>query len=474
MLNTSLRTLPLAGAPPPRLDLRQEAGTPLVHALVGCGAVIAGAALLVRAVPWLAAGQWGAPAVLGAVHAFTLGWLLTLVVGTLYQLGPVALRVPARHGALWRVLLPLHVAAVLLVAWGTGTARWRIAAAGWACLLLALVPTAIVQLGPWRAPPSTRARMRLVTLSFVMLALALLVAALRLVWGRAGFMPDPDGLRLAHVALGLGGFGTLIAWAVGGHVLPMFLGTRAAQTATARLVPWLLAGGALLTLPAVMPALAPLRAAAVLLLAAGQLLMCRHAFDWFGRRARVTLDPALALVAAAFVCLGAASVLQGVLAGGVLLGIVHPASPGIARAITAWGVLFLPGWLSLLIAGVLYRVFPFLCWMRRAGPDARPAAALPAAPRAAPIRVTQFARPGLAWSSVALLVAGTLLLAVTVATGAPAAARFAALGYAAGMTCLALHHVLAFGAPPRAASPSAAVSGAASVAAPSTTTPARS
>lgn len=439
MSDTSLR-LPVAGSPIPA-----DHHAPLAHGLIGVVALLVGALLLVSASDTLALGHWGAPAIVGAVHVFTLGWLVTLVVGTLYQLGPVALRVQPRRGRLWRWVLPLHTIGVGLVVWGTSTGRLHTAAHGWSLVTVGLIITTAVQLGPFRAPAETRARARLVATAFALLGLTLVVAASRLAWGWLGFMPDLMGLRLAHVALGLGGFGTLIAWAVGGHVIPMFLGTREPGSLLGRMIPVLLVVGVLLALVAVLPPIRWLQAPAVLLLAFAQALLCLHGWRWFRARASRSLDPALALVAVAFVSLFCATMLQFTLGVGVLGGLVDLSTDTGRRLLTAWGVLALPGWLSLLIAGVLFRVFVFVSWMVREGPGT--------AARTPPIRVTQFARPGMAWASVACFSAGLTMLCAGIVVAHSAGVRIGSIAYATGAALMLLHHTLALFAPPRTHGP---------------------
>ncbi len=421
----------------------QHHAIPLAYGGVGMAFLVAGSVLLTRAAPALSRGEWGAPAVVGAVHAFTLGWLLTLIVGTLYQLGPVALQVAPRSSRLWRWLLPAHALGVITVVWGVSAGRLHDAAHGWAVLTLVTAASAIVQLGPWRAPSSTRLRMRLVTLGFVSLAGVLVLAAMRLVWGWRGYTPDLDGLRLAHVAFGLSGFGTLVAWAVGSHVIPMFLGVREEQSFSALAIPLLLFGGAALLLPAVLPALSYLRPAAVMIIACGQLLMLWRAARWFRHRPKIAWDPALTTVAMSFMALAVATALQLALAAASFANRLSPTDMLVQRAIAVWGVLYLAGWLSLLIVGVLFRVFVFLSWTVRAGPGTQPATG-------APVRVQQFSRPALAWASVVLYALALVSLSMAIAVGSSAGARFAAKVYVAATLCMSLHHALAMFASPRA------------------------
>jgi hypothetical protein len=285
--------------------------------------------------------------------------------------------------------------------------------------------------------------MRLVTLGFVALAGVLVLAASRLAWGWRGFTPDLAGLRLAHIALGLAGFGTLIAWAVGSHVIPMFLGVREERSSASLAIPALLLGGTALLLPAVLPALASLRAVAVILIAFGQMFVVWRACQWFWRGPKLALDPALSAVAVAFVALALATMLQLALSIASLTGTSLLTSVHAQRAIAVWGVLYLAGWLALLIVGVLFRVFVFLSWMVRAGPGSKPATG-------ALVRVQQFSRPGLAWASVTLFATALVLLPTAIASGSQWGARVAAVIYVAATVLMSLHHVLAMFAPPRA------------------------
>jgi hypothetical protein len=145
------------------------------------------------------------------------------------------------------------------------------------------------------------------------------------------------------------------------------------------------------------------------------------AATWFRHRTR-PLDPALGFMAAAFVGL-AASVALG------LAVLQAGAGPSLARAMAAYAVMAVLGWLVLLILGVYYRVIPFLVWINLGGSAAAGRDPAGLMPRWA------------AWASLAVIAGGVWLLAMAIRAGSAMAAQAGAGAFAVGVLGVIVQYV---------------------------------
>jgi len=422
------RLLPNAGAP----ALEERSAIPLAHAGAGIVWAMVGAALLGWGADDLAAGRWGAPRLLGATHALTLGWLLTVAVGVLHQIGPATMGVAPRSITAWRGLLPLLMLGTAMVVSGVVSGSGSALRAGWLAVVLALAGYAVVLLGPRRASPSGRRTAWRVTAAFAALAATFVLALVRILYGRSGVLPDLDALRLGHVALGLGGFGTLLGIGVGLQILPGFFGARDVPPQWGQRAFWgvglsVVVLGVSAVLPAAALALLPsLRVLGVLLGAAGGVCFVVQGALWLRAARRVAADPTVVGAFAAIVMLGAASVVAALAVAGVA-----PA----ARVLAPWGVLMLPGWITVLITSVLLRVIPLMAWMERFG--GRPVA------ERRRVRVAELTAPRVAWVAMLATAGGALLSALGAAAGVADIVRLGSAGLLIGAAALGTQLVLA-------------------------------
>lgn len=294
------------------------------------------------------------------VHLGTVGFLLFVMTGALYQMLPVVAGavVPLPRGAHGVHALLVAGAGALIAAQATSTAFLFFAAVGLLSLALAgfLVPTL------WAAARSTMSTPTAWGLRLALLALgAVAFAGLRLAWVRSGHAFTGDWLswRVAHAHLGfvawVGGLTAAVSW----QVLPMFylVGTpplrltRVVLAAVAttllalmvttvtvvphQLVPWLIAPGAV-AVWAVQPAWA-MRA-----------LLGRKR-----KRRDATLWLWWVSLALAPVCLG--------------LGALS-AWTGLEWMPRLYGLVVLWGWAGALVHGMLMRIVPFLVWLHWCAP----------------------------------------------------------------------------------------------------------
>jgi len=307
-----------------------------------------------------AAGFFYHPRMLGLVHLVTLGWITGSILGALYLVGPIAMRVnfPAR----W----PDYVAFALLLigivgivahfwieeyagmAWSAGTAGTGIVLAG-----ARVVPS----LRGSPAHPAVRAH---IVLAFANIAGAAVMGVLLGIEKVHHFLPGYvlDNVY-AHAHLAAIGWATMMVVGVGYRLLPMVLPSQPPEgrrlwTSAALLEAGIVGLFISLLLRAVT---IPIFAFAVV----GGLLAFVTEVGWMLAHPRPRPpairmpDPAVLHGAAAFLSLGAACGL------GLWLATtrVSAATPGIA---IVYGVLGLLGFLAQLIVAMKTRLLPLFAW----------------------------------------------------------------------------------------------------------------
>jgi len=350
-------------------SVRPEQGPPLsvpvaFFATGPLALVAAGVLALVRGDDGLGS-IWGRTA-LAAAHLGTVGLLLFVMIGALYQLLPTVggAVVPAiRLAHLVHALLAFGAGALVLGQAGGPVEAFRWASGALlAALVLFLVPAGVA-LARSRAPGPTVWGMRLALLALA----AVGFAGLRLAWIRSGAatpagLASPAGwltLRIAHAHLGflawVGGLITAVSW----QVVPMFFLGAAAP---ARLSWGVLCGLALSLLGLACVFLMPLQPAAVALLCVPAAAVVWGVQPlWLATslrsRRRKRKDPTLwfwwAAIALAPACLalGAAS-----------------AWSASRTVISLYGFTVIFGWAGLTVHGMLTRIAPFLVWLHRCAP----------------------------------------------------------------------------------------------------------
>jgi len=412
----SARSLPVAGPTPPPFGLLR------LHFATGLLCWCAGGLGLVLLSPTLAAGTFLAPAVLGLTHLFTLGWIGMAIVGTLYQLFPAFLGVSARSLPVAWLTYGTLIGGTLLLATGLYTGIPGVLLAGWTVLLVAVFAQA------WNLLPARRrsARNRLsgwyFSLSHMGLGLALLLVLGR-IGSDFGWWTAPRlGLLAGHVQLATLGFATLAVVGAGSRMIPMFLGAAPDHE---RPLEWLwriALVGLLLFVGGSGFGVGLLTYSGMLGMALAVVIFLTQALGWFRRRAQPGLDPGTGHIASAFLWLTLA----------LVTGLVLPAALSAAPALPLlYGLMVIPGWLSLVIAGVLYRILPALTWnrrhLRKAGQPGTPTPA-------------ELSRPGWGWASLILLNLGLGLMLIGVGLTLPALVRTGAVGYLAGVLTVLIHH----------------------------------
>ena len=324
-------------------------------------------ALAFAAVAWDprgAAGFFYHARLAGIVHLVTLGWITMSILGALYVVGPIALRMPMPAGRAdaWAF------AFVLIGIVGMVAHFWigEFGGMAWSGVMVALgilhVGGRVVR-GLRRAPIHGAVKLH-VALAFANIAAAASMGVLLGFDKVYHFLP---GFVLAnvvaHAHLAAIGWASMMVVGVAYRMLPMLLPARPPESRTMYASAILLEAGAVglfVTLMLRSPWMALFAAAVV----AGFLVFAAHAVLMFrNRRPRpVSLpspDYAVRHAMLAFASLAAAATL------GVALALADP-SELTMRAAIAYGVFGLVGFLAQMVAGFQLRLLPLLAWFTAA------------------------------------------------------------------------------------------------------------
>lgn len=338
------RGLAFEQAPPFSLPLRFFLTAPLF--LIAAG-------LLIALYPETLVSRWTPPA-LASTHALTLGFLALVMLGALLQMLPVVAGspVPAPRLVARASHIALTLGTIALMA-GFLLSAPKAFAAG-AVLLLAGFAVFIVAAAVSLARAAANVTVGGMRYALASLALAVALGVM-LALTRAGWLAvGMQGGGAAHVGFGLLGWVLLLVVGVAYQVVPMFQMTPPYPPLLSR---WL--AGAMFALLVLRAAAPWLPQAALILaeggLAAGVLLFAFATLVLQARRRRklpdVTLD---------YWRLGMSS-----LTGCVLAWLIAQGWPAWAES-NAYplllGVLFIIGFAVSVVAGMLYKIVPFLAW----------------------------------------------------------------------------------------------------------------
>lgn len=336
---------------------------PLAFILSGLAALASASAWLLCQ-PGLPGLPYFHPRVVAFIHLWLPGFLLSVCIGALYQLMPVVLGEPLRLSvpALW-THFGLHVAGVVLLVAAFAGGRFAWAGAGGILIsagvgiLLAAVLRTFARAGRRDAPawcfPLATGWLAATVLAGVMMA-----ANRHSPWLPLSMM---DLLR-AHAHLGLAGFFLTLLQGTTFQLIPMFTmgelrcprfvwaGLLATQAGLFALIPGLAWDRMIFICTGTAIIVAGIACSGVAL----------HAT--LRSRRRKKIEPGIQ----AFV-LGA--ILMGLAAPvGAALLFAPEGSPAVMRGVAAYGVILIPGALSLMVLGMLCKIVPFLVWMRAYGP----------------------------------------------------------------------------------------------------------
>jgi hypothetical protein len=399
------------------------------HFAAGLVFLLLGSVGLVVVARDLAAGFYLSPRVIGVAHLFTLGWITTSIMASLYQFLPVALAEPIRSVRLAHVTFVLYVPGLAVFVAGLVTGVTGVMVAG-AAVFGSGVLLFVGNLGATLA----RSGQRDVTWWALAWAAVFLVVTLATGWALAGnlrwgYLAE---VRLTvigvHLHVAIAGWVLLVMVGVAHRLLPMFLLSHGVGDGFARWSVGLLAAG--VSVLAVFHHGPPLvsRWLPAVLVAAGLVCFLAQAWRFYRGRHRPVLDPGMRLAALGLVLLGTGLVF----AAPVLAGVAS------ARVATAYVLAVLLG-ISLFVAAHYYKIVPFLVWFHRFGPQAGKG----------PVpRVSELYSARAASLAGVLLAAGSGTLVAAVALGLGGVARLGAAVLAAGVAVVFLQMLKLGGARP--------------------------
>ena len=204
--------------PPPWLPLAWFACALVWLLLGGLG--------LIRIAPQLAGGNLYSPHVFAVTHALTLGVLASAIFGALHQFIPVVLGVPLRFPRI--AILRFWFSQLGTASLVGGFWRWDVTlqAAGWMLLFLAVGCASWNVLPARRRAAGNRVVGGFVSLGHSALGVAMFIALARIGQGLGWWQVSREGLLVAHLHLGLVGFGSLTVVGIGSKMLPALLKAR--------------------------------------------------------------------------------------------------------------------------------------------------------------------------------------------------------------------------------------------------------
>jgi hypothetical protein len=313
----------------------------------------------------LLGGSFYDPHLLAFVHVNTLGLIASVVFGASYQMLPIVLQTPLASPHLARLSWWALVASVLTFVPGLGHGPLVLVAIGGTLAYTAIGLYAWVITATMRAAPVRDTTWRHVALATAALVTGATLGLLLAFSKQAGFLAGWTlPILAAHVALMLGGWLSVLLTGVAHHFVSMFTLTEdRVREDWAALELGLIAGGAWITALSLLlggsTTIGLLGAASFL---AGLGLFALHV----ARRYRVRLRRSAGVhVPYAVVAIAAGLVAAGLLVFGFATA-RGPADP----IWIAVGWLLIVGWLETAIQGFLYKLGPFLTWLRRYAPDA--------------------------------------------------------------------------------------------------------
>lgn len=291
-----------------------------------------------------------APYLIGALHCFTIGFILMLMCGAMFQLLPVAVgaNIPYPQHTGWLVYLALTIGAgCLVLAFFTASPILF----AWAASTLAVGLAVFIVMTGWAL---WRTSARSTSLFVLRIALAGLVVAmgfgLLMALAYAG-IADLAWLqwRSQHFSWVIAGWGLMLVMGVAYLVIPMFQLTGPYPARSARWVPFSLAVGLML-----MSALHSVVGISVIFLSASIWFVVQSIRLQAARR-RPKRDASFLFWQVGFFSLLIAAVLSVLIAGDWLNG----ESP-------VWwyaGVSLFHGFFASIMMGMSYKIIPFLVWL---------------------------------------------------------------------------------------------------------------
>ncbi|MFQ5742911.1 MAG: hypothetical protein ACE5HV_04900 [Acidobacteriota bacterium] len=377
---------------------------------------LASAFLLLALTPGTLAGFFYQPRMLAVVHLITLGWISCSILGGIYMIAPMALRMRLPASRLDYLAYALVTAGIVAMVghfwidsysgmvWGAGT------------LLLGLLCVSLRVLGSLRSaklPPAVKLHIALAFLNILMAGTVGLLLGLekQLIHVLPGYILTNVA---AHAHLAALGWATMMVMGTGYRLLPMFLPAAPPEGASVYASAALLEIGTVGVFICLMMRTVWLRLSA-LLVVAGLVAFFLHVY-WMKQHPRPSPK---GLTRPDYGMLQAQQALL-YLALSAALGLALPWIPAgewKLRLVVVYGVFGLVGFLSQMVVGMSARLMPIFAWMH--GYVGSDFAVLPPSPHAMPARRLQAVTLCLWSAGVPLLATGFFFdLPLVLAAGA--------------------------------------------------------
>lgn len=341
---------------PPRL--KPASLLPLAFIGAGLAALLAACGIIITRPEVLTTYHYNQH-VIATTHLVVLGWLLSVVMGAMYQLVPVALETRLHNERMARWQFWFHLAGfsgMVLFFW-----RWdmkqvghfgSIFGTGVALFVYNIART--VRKAPKRTPVSLGVSSTLFWLSLTMIA-GLYLAASKC-WSFSPF--DSIAAMHAHAHLGIVGIFLVLVVGVAYRLAPMFTISEIQNQKRASASIWLLNAGLATALLAILgvPWLKPI---AGLALVAGIGLFAMELAAILRARRRAALDFSLKSFLGGIAFLAPTAVLGAVLSWPTL-----PLTGLTAQLENLYGFLAIFGFLTFVVVAMLHKIVPFLVWHR--------------------------------------------------------------------------------------------------------------
>lgn len=336
---------------------------PMAFMLYGLLCLVAGAAWLV-AEPELVTAYHYRPHTVAAAHLFILGFILSVVMGAVYQLVPVALETKLFSEKLMRWHLAFHLVGVTLMVLMFYV--WDMKQVGHAGSfvyggMLLFVFNLVRTLGRVPKPNVISAFIVAALLWLFLTMTAGLMLAANKFW--PFLPPNPIGLMHAHAHLGVVGIFVMLIVGVSLKLIPMFALSELQSEARAWWVLILINGGLAWLVSAIAVNLPMVSAACAGLIVLGLAVYGVELVAILRARKRRTLDWGLITFLTAVAMLAPTA-----LCGGLILWWSDEPSEWTMQLESVYALLALFGVVIFAILGMLYKILPFLVWFRSYSP----------------------------------------------------------------------------------------------------------
>jgi cbb3-type cytochrome oxidase subunit 1 len=332
---------------------------PLAFMITGLLALFTAAGWLIAQPQILATYHYNTNAI-AITHLFVLGWLCTIVMGSMYQLVPVALEAKLFSERLAKVQFAFHVAGFvgMVLAFHVWNMKW----VGWfgslfatgICLFIYNIVRTLLRIPKWNTVAASIAS----SIGWILFGIT---AGLFITAGKTGhgsqiFSSNPIGAMHAHAHLGVLGFFTMLIVGVSYKLIPMFTLSEVQNPRRAAGSIILLNVGLAGSFISVLMQLS-LKPVFALIIIAGLALYGIETMAILRVRKRPVLDWGMKYFLTAIATLAPLSVLALVLSWPQL-----PSNDFTGQLENAYGFASFIGFISLAVIGMLYKIIPFLIW----------------------------------------------------------------------------------------------------------------